>query len=85
MFITPTLSSKNFPQIGDNLTYNCMAQKYFTFDRGQTSVNITCLTNNAYSGPIGKELVPHSQCSLRENPKFLQNFRSKNKTLKANF
>jgi hypothetical protein len=26
--------------------------------------------------------VPHSQCSLRENPKFLQNFRSKNKTLK---
>jgi hypothetical protein len=29
--------------------------------------------------------VPHSQCSLRENPKFLQNFRSKNNTLKANF
>jgi hypothetical protein len=27
-------------------------------------------------------LVPHSQCSLRENPKFLQNFRSKNNTLK---
>jgi hypothetical protein len=22
-------------------------------------------------------LVPHSQCSLRENPDFLQNFRSK--------
>ncbi len=30
-------------------------------------------------------LVPHSQCSLKENPKFLQNFRSKNNTLKENF
>jgi hypothetical protein len=28
--------------------------------------------------------VPQSQCSLRENPKFLQNFRSKNNTLKKN-
>ncbi len=27
-------------------------------------------------------LVPHSQCSLRENPKFLQNSRSKNNTLR---
>jgi hypothetical protein len=27
-------------------------------------------------------VVPHSQCSLRENPKFLQNFRSKNNSLK---
>jgi hypothetical protein len=26
--------------------------------------------------------VPHSQCSLRENPKFLQNFGPKNNTLK---
>jgi hypothetical protein len=31
-----------------------------------------------------KELVSHSQCSLRENPKFLQNFTSKNNTLKEN-
>jgi hypothetical protein len=30
------------------------------------------------------ELVPHSQCSLRENPKFLQNFRFKNNTLREN-
>jgi hypothetical protein len=30
-------------------------------------------------------LVPHSQCSYREIPKFLQNFRSKNYTLKENF
>jgi hypothetical protein len=30
-------------------------------------------------------LVPHSQCSLRENPKFLQNFRTKNNTLKGIF
>jgi hypothetical protein len=30
-------------------------------------------------------LVPHSQFSLRENPKFLQNFRSKNNTLKEKF
>jgi hypothetical protein len=29
-------------------------------------------------------LVPHSQCSLRENPKFLQNFRPKNNKLKGN-
>jgi hypothetical protein len=29
--------------------------------------------------------VPHSQCSLRENPKFFQNFRSKNNTLKEKF
>jgi hypothetical protein len=29
--------------------------------------------------------VPHSQCLLKENPKFLQNFRSKNNTLKENF
>jgi hypothetical protein len=29
-------------------------------------------------------LVPHSQCSLRENPKFLQNFRPKSNTLKGN-
>jgi hypothetical protein len=29
--------------------------------------------------------VPHSQCSLRENSKFLQNFRSKNNTLKETF
>ena len=28
--------------------------------------------------------VPHSQCSLREKPKFLQNFRPKNNTLKGN-
>jgi hypothetical protein len=30
-------------------------------------------------------LVPHSQCSLRENPKFLQKFRYKNNTLKEKF
>jgi hypothetical protein len=30
-------------------------------------------------------LVPHSQCSLRENPKFLQNFRYKNNKLKKKF
>jgi hypothetical protein len=30
----------------------------------------------------GRPQVPHSQCSLRENPKFLLNFRSKNNTLK---
>jgi hypothetical protein len=29
--------------------------------------------------------VPHSQCSLKDNPKFLQNFRSNNNTFKANF
>jgi hypothetical protein len=29
--------------------------------------------------------VPHSQCSLRENPKFLQTFRSENNTLKEQF
>jgi hypothetical protein len=31
-----------------------------------------------------EDLVPHSQCSLRENPKFLQNFGPKNNTLKGN-
>jgi hypothetical protein len=30
-------------------------------------------------------LVPHSQCSLRENPKILPNFRSKNNTLRETF
>jgi hypothetical protein len=30
-------------------------------------------------------LVPHSQCSLRENPEFLQKFRLKNNSLKENF
>ncbi len=30
-------------------------------------------------------LVPHSQCSLVESPKFLQNFRPENNTLKENF
>jgi hypothetical protein len=34
---------------------------------------------------VKKAQVPHSQCSLRENPKFLQNLRSKNNTLKATF
>jgi hypothetical protein len=33
----------------------------------------------------GKKQVPHSQCSLRKNPKFLQNFRSKNYTLIEKF
>jgi hypothetical protein len=32
-----------------------------------------------------KQLVPHSQSSLRENQNFLQNFRSKHNTLKWNF
>jgi hypothetical protein len=32
-----------------------------------------------------KVQVPNSQCSLKENPKILQNFRSKNNTLKENF
>jgi hypothetical protein len=32
----------------------------------------------------GEPQVPHSQCSLRENPKFLQNFRSKSNTLREN-
>jgi hypothetical protein len=32
-----------------------------------------------------QKLVPLSQCSLRENPKFLQNFRPKNGTLGENF
>jgi hypothetical protein len=31
------------------------------------------------------DVVPHSQSSLRENPKFLQNFRPKNNTLLGNF
>jgi hypothetical protein len=39
-------------------------------------------------GPIAEKYdhqVPHSQYSLRENPKFLQNFRAKNNTLKEKF
>jgi hypothetical protein len=38
---------------------------------------------NLRSGPIflWKAQVPNSQRSLRENPKFLQNFKSKNTTL----
>ncbi len=32
-----------------------------------------------------KQQVPHSQCSLRENPKFLRNFSSKNNTLIEKF
>jgi hypothetical protein len=28
--------------------------------------------------------VPHSQCSLRENPEFLQKLKPKNNTLKGN-
>jgi hypothetical protein len=32
-----------------------------------------------------KELVPHSQSSLRENPKFLLNFRPKNDMLRNSF
>jgi hypothetical protein len=32
-----------------------------------------------------RHLVPHSQCSLKENPKFYQNLRSKNHTLKEKF
>jgi hypothetical protein len=31
-----------------------------------------------------KGLVPHSECSLKENPRFLQNFRPKNSTLRGN-
>jgi hypothetical protein len=49
-----------------------------------------CLMANPWQ--VGKthlalysSLVPHSQSSLRENPKFLQNFRHKNNTIKANF
>jgi hypothetical protein len=34
---------------------------------------------------IHKNPVPHSKCSLMENPKFLQNFRSKNNTFKEKF
>jgi hypothetical protein len=30
-------------------------------------------------------LVPHSQCSLKENPKILQNLRSKNNKFGENF
>jgi hypothetical protein len=30
-------------------------------------------------------MVPHSQCSLKENPKILQNLRSKNNTFGENF
>jgi hypothetical protein len=30
-------------------------------------------------------LVPHSQCSLRENPKFKKSLTTKNDTLKGNF
>jgi hypothetical protein len=31
------------------------------------------------------KMLPHSQCTLRENPKFSQNFRSKNSTLREKF
>jgi hypothetical protein len=34
---------------------------------------------------ILRQQVPHSQCSLRENPELLKNFKSKNSTLKENF
>jgi hypothetical protein len=34
---------------------------------------------------VGKHQVPISQCSLKENTKFLRNFRPKNKTLRGNF
>jgi ribosome assembly protein YihI (activator of Der GTPase) len=34
---------------------------------------------------INSKLVPHSQYSLRQNPKFLQNFRPKNNTLRYIF
>jgi hypothetical protein len=32
-----------------------------------------------------RRLVPHSQCSLKENPNILQNLRSKNNTFGFNF
>ncbi len=40
---------------------------------------------NAFFPFTFKGLVPHLQRSLRENAKFLQNFRSKNNTLKEKF
>jgi hypothetical protein len=32
-----------------------------------------------------KYLVPHSQYSLKENPKFLENFKPKNSNIKETF
>jgi hypothetical protein len=34
---------------------------------------------------LGMALVPHSQCSRRENPKFRQNFKSKYNTQNVTF
>jgi hypothetical protein len=39
------------------------------------------VVGNRFRVPAAKNLVPHSQCSLRENPKFLQNFSSENNAL----
>jgi hypothetical protein len=42
--------------------------------------------NNTFQlNMLGVALVPFSQCSLRENPKFLKKFRSKNITLEEKF
>jgi hypothetical protein len=45
------------------------------------------ILRDRYSVPTTQSmfLVPHLQCSLRENPKFLQNLRYKNNTLKDFF
>jgi hypothetical protein len=38
-----------------------------------------------FSGAVSALLVPHLQCSLRDNPRFFQNFRAKNDTDKDKF
>ena len=45
---------------------------------------IPVFIKQGYSNAL-KGMVPHSQCLLKENPKFLQNFRSKSYRPKENF
>jgi hypothetical protein len=59
------------------------AQQMHCISYYQNSSNIASFRNLA--ADLWTVLVPHSQCSLRENPKFLKNFRSKNNTLKETF
>jgi hypothetical protein len=46
---------------------------------------ITCQKMCLEQNVIISLQVPHSQCSLKESPKFLPNFRHKNNTIKVNF
>jgi hypothetical protein len=53
----------------------CQIQVHsYSHDLEKLETNKSKLTSNENYIARGIVFVPHSQCSLRENPKFLQNF-----------